>query len=361
MEASQISEKIIIKSKLKDYSVEFIDNLSNHLKSYDENEVIFIIDQNILNNHKKIKPIIDNYKNIVIKSGEENKTIDYAQIIINKLLEYNIRKNTILIAIGGGVTQDLVAFISSIIFRGIDWIFYPTTLLAQADSCIGSKSSINYGNYKNLLGTFIPPNKIFIDNNFLITLKKDDIKSGIGEMIHYFLNDGLDDAKNMMDDYDELLDDTSKILPYIEKSLKIKKIIIEKDEFDLSIRHIFNYGHTFGHAIESVTNYKINHGQAVTLGMDISNFFSYKFGFIEFETFKKLHEILIKNMPTYNFNKSNIDNYIEALSKDKKNVGDKLGCILTYGPGKMEKHFVEMDGRFKSILLQYSKEYSMNV
>lgn len=351
----RMSEKINIASRLKDYSVEFLQDPFEHMMSTLDENAVLVIDEKIFDLYKeRLTPIVKSYRTVFITCTESNKTMDYCQVVIRKLLEHKIRKNDTLVAVGGGITQDIVAFISSIIFRGIAWNFYPTTLLAQADSCIGSKSSINFDSYKNLLGTFTPPSRIFISITFLHSLSDSEVRSGIGEMLHYFLNDGMEDATLLMSQFDMLLKERDNILPFIRKSLLIKKKIIEIDEFDTSTRHIFNYGHTFGHAIEAVTNYAIPHGQAITLGMDIANYLSWKLNMIDEKVFNEMHTLLQKNIPEYKITPENIDVYITALSKDKKNVAAKLGCILTDGPGKMRKCFLDMDDWFKQQLLQYS-------
>lgn len=346
-----------VKSKVNDsYSVDFIDNLQSQINQEVENENnIFIIDKKVqLLFSNEIQLIIEKSRYILIESTEKTKTLEFSQIIIKELISLNIRKDNILVAIGGGITQDLVAFISSIIFRGIKWIFFPTTLLAQCDSCIGSKSSINFDNYKNLLGTFNPPKNIYIYPSFLDSLSEMEIKSGIGEMLHYFFTEGLDLAQKISDNYELLLKDRKQLSFYINNSLRIKKNIIEIDEFDTSIRHIFNYGHTFGHAIEAITNYEIFHGQAITIGMDIANFLSFKLKYINECEFELLHNILNKNMPNFYLNDINIDLYIEALTKDKKNINNKLGCILYFGIGKIEKTFIDFDSSLRKHLLEYS-------
>ena len=138
--------------------------------------------------------------------------------------------------------------------------------------------------------------------------------------------------------------------------MQIKKRTIELDEFDTSIRHIFNYGHTFGHAIEAITNYSIPHGQAISIGMDLANYISLKMGILSKIDFEIMHDILIKNIPTFYFTEENIEEYCFALSKDKKNKGNKLGCILCNGPGKVEKIFIDIDDKLKNIIINYSKE-----
>ena len=229
--------------------------------------------------------------------------------------------------------------------------------MGQCDSCIGSKSSINFDNYKNLLGTFNPPTEIFIYNSFLNTLSDSEIKSGLGEMLHYFLTDGIDLASSLSNNYNDLIVNRTNLIPFIKSSLKIKKRIIEIDEFDLSIRHIFNYGHTFGHAIEAISNYSIPHGQAITIGMDLANYISLKLNMLSKEDFNNMHSILIKNKPSYYINLDNIDLYCSALSKDKKNKGNNLGCILSNGPGNVKKVFLKIDFKLKKLILNYFKTY----
>jgi 3-dehydroquinate synthase len=324
MEGLPMSDSFSVKSSVRgEYHVHFVENLLNQVMLVaSKPNIIFIID-------RKIPELFPNefYQGntgercIIVDAKEENKTVEYAQEIIRKLINKNVRKNDILVAIGGGITQDLVAFISSILFRGVEWMFFPTTLLAQCDSCIGSKSSINFDQFKNLLGTFNPPSEIYIYPGFLESLSESEIRSGIGEMMHYFFTEGIALARQVSDRFDLLLKDRSDLTYFIANSLRIKKVIIELDEFDRSIRHIFNYGHTFGHAIEAITHYAIPHGQAVSLGMDLANYISFSRKMINEEQFNEMHEILKKNMPSFAFTEKNIDDYFTALSRDKKNKG----------------------------------------
>ncbi|MDP3683254.1 MAG: 3-dehydroquinate synthase [Ignavibacteria bacterium] len=355
----RMSESFSVKSNIRDYYlVQFVDNLQGHLAILGEQKnVIFIIDKNVHKLFLQEFKIIENSRLVLIDPSEKFKTIDYSQEIIRELINTEVRKDDILVAIGGGITQDIVAFISSILFRGVEWRFFPTTLLAQCDSCIGSKSSINFDQFKNLLGTFNPPSEIFIYSGFLTTLSDSEIRSGIGEMLHYFFTKGIDSAQEIADNFDKLLVDRSLLKPFISESLKIKKEIIEKDEFDTSIRHIFNYGHTFGHAIEAITDYEIPHGQAISIGMDLANYISLNKGMITNAQFDEMHSILKMNIPPFKLTKDNIEQYLQALSKDKKNKGALLGCILTFGAGKVEKVFLNMDESLKSIMISYSDTY----
>ena len=342
------------------YSVTFIDDLKAQVSEESKNgDSIFVIDEKILSLFKKeFDAVLGNARIVSIICEEKSKTMDYSQEVIRKLIAMNVRKNDKLIAIGGGITQDIVAFISSILYRGVEWRFFPTTLLAQCDSCIGSKSSINFDQFKNLIGTFNPPSKIFIYNPFLITLTESEIRSGIGEMLHYFFSDGIDLAQEISDQYDALLIDRAKLSYFISESLRIKKKTIEIDELDTSIRHIFNYGHTFGHAIEAITHYEIPHGQAISVGMDLANFISLNMGILSESDFEIMHKILIKNIPSFKFTTENLEEYSSALARDKKNKGNKLGSILCKGPGKLEKIFIDIDDNLKNVILKYSELYS---
>src|SRR5271157_5866279 len=142
---------------------------------------------------------------------------------------------------------DITAFVASILYRGLEWSFFPTTLLAQGDSCIGSKTSINLGDKKNLIGNFYPPSSIYIDTAFLESLETDDIKSGIGEMLHFYYYANSSYIDKLIGNYIHAISNRSTLIEYIRESLSIKKSVIEIDEFDKGERNKFNYGHTFGH------------------------------------------------------------------------------------------------------------------
>lgn len=354
-----MSDKITIKSIFREYSVNFVNDFIPYLKSEVNEGAFIVIDSFIINYYKhKILDIITPDKYIVVEANEYNKTIAKCTEIIEILVDRHFRKNQKLIAIGGGVIQDLTAFTASIIYRGVEWVFFPTTLLAQGDSCIGSKTSINIGDKKNLIGNFYPPSNIFIDINFLDSLISDDIKSGIGEMLHFYFYANSPLSVKLIANYDNVLRNRKLLIEYIMQSLAIKKSVIELDEFDKEERNKFNYGHTFGHAIESVTGYRVKHGQGVTVGMDIANYVSTKFGLVDKAFFDKMHSALLINFPIYNWEHFDLDAYFDALTKDKKNIGESLVCILSEGPGKLVKKQLPFDSKFKGIINNYFKQMS---
>ena len=327
-----------IKSSIRNYTVEFSNNF---IKSIDQiyNDGDIIIFDNIL-----YTPELDKYRCIQLYNvTEQTKDFNNISTIINSIIGKFNKKNK-LIAIGGGITQDVVGFISSILFRGVEWIFYPTTLLAQGDSCIGGKTSINFNTYKNQLGNFYPPYKVIVCNEFLDTLTKIDIKSGLGEMLHFFL-------VSSKADYDFFIKNQHDFKKLTTRCLDIKRSYIEIDEFDKNERLILNYGHTFGHAIEAVTNNEIAHGIAVSVGMDVANFISYKKGYITYELFKRIQKTL--SSIYYDIKLPNIEQLIIALKKDKKNISNKLNCVLTKGPGNMFLEEVEYS-EIESYLTEYN-------
>ena len=299
-----------------------------------------VIDSKINSLYPDIGSMWDSDNVFFVKAKEKNKSFKTCNKLISFLIERKITKNGKIVAIGGGIVQDIAAFSASVIYRGIDWIFVPTTLLSQADSCIGSKTSINFNKAKNLIGSFHPPREIYSFSFFLETLSEDDIKSGIGEILHYYLIYNSKKTKEISSSYEEILKDRKLLQSHILESLSIKKRMIEVDEFDKKERNIFNYGHTFGHAIEVLSNYKISHGRAVTLGMDIANFISYKKSLITLERYKELKKMIEKNIPKFTIKPNMIDKYIKILQKDKKNTKGAVRCILM-GENKVSIYSIE--------------------
>jgi 3-dehydroquinate synthase len=343
-----------VKSKIHDYNVNFISNIEDSFSQQLMESDFLIIDKKVYNLfEEKLSTKIDKNRKLLIDATERQKSYEELIPIIKYLIESGVKKNHRLVAIGGGVTQDVTAFIASILYRGIEWIFYPTTLLAQGDSCIGSKTSINFGEYKNQIGGFYPPNHIFIDTNFLTTLPESEVKSGFGEMCHYFIVSSESDFVFFKKSYNMLNENKSVLDSVISRSLEIKKRYAEIDEFDKNERQVFNYGHSFGHAIESLTNYEIPHGIAVAFGMDISNFISVKFGYLNQSTRREIRDLLSLIWEGYTIRNLSVDKMLNALSKDKKNEGNKLGLILNKGYGKIFKSFTDVDDKFKIWLCEY--------
>ena len=357
MEVFQLSKmNFTVSSSYGDYSVIF-ESFTSFKKSIDLDNFFFIVDKDLKSIYSHLLSDLPIEKTIIIDSTEESKSFEQSSIFLKELLSKKIKKNNTLVAIGGGVVQDVTAFLSSIMFRGIDWIFVPTTLLAQCDSCIGSKTSINFQSYKNVLGNFYPPQKVIIDKIFLDSLPRSEIKSGIGEMTHYYFFEGSNFLEDIYNNYDEIVSRKKDITPYIMESLSIKKRVIEVDEFDTGIRNHFQFGHTFGHAIENASNYTINHGQAVTLGMDISMFVSQKKEILSKVDFITYHNLIAKNFPSFNLKNFDFNLFYDSLKRDKKNIGNFLICVLIEKSGELKKAKIEINNNLKDMLYLYFHEF----
>ncbi len=343
-----------VKSLFGTYQVQFINETLTTLNSELIPGDVIIVDNTIYSlYHKQLFENIKANKIIVVEANEQTKSYQGIIPVIQNLIENGFKKNHRIIAVGGGITQDVSAFISSVLYRGVDWIFFPTSLLAQGDSCIGSKTSINFGKFKNQIGGFYPPRKIFINLDFLNTLSFPEIKSGMGEMCHYFVVSGENDFKFFQQNYDSAIKDKTILAAIVSRSLEIKKSYVEIDEFDRKERLVFNYGHSFGHAIESVTNYRVPHGIAVSYGMDMANFVSVKLGFINDEVRQNIRTVLMKVWEGTTLHEVTVENLKNALSKDKKNVGNELRLILNKGIGNIFVHKMKMDEQFTQWLEEY--------
>jgi len=345
---------LTIRSHLRSYEVVFTDEPERSLQELRDPKAYVIADPAALVLlGREGTAAVDAERLLVLEPSEGRKTMTQVQDLVAWLVDSKARKDCHLVALGGGVIQDLTAFTASIIFRGIGWVFIPSTLLAQADSCIGSKTSINVGGSKNIVGNFYPPVRVVIDSRFLDSLPAEEICSGIGEMMHYFVYADSELLEPMVADYDRLLVDRTRLQPFIAESLRIKRSVIEDDEFDGGERNKFNYGHSFGHALEALTGFRLRHGQAVTVGMDLANYLSTKLGILTMEDDARLHGLLRVNFPQYAWDKIDLDSYLNLLGKDKKNVDDDLTCILCEGAGRLTKRKIPLDGRTRSMIGDY--------
>ena len=332
MEVLVVFDKLVVQSHKGPYKVSFYDGPISDPSSLYDGEAHFLIDANVAQLYKvELQAVLECPNTIIIEATETNKSIEKTIPVIERLVQNKVRRDHVLIAIGGGIIQDITCFIASTLLRGVPWRFIPTTLLAQADSCIGSKSSINLGDTKNILGTFNPPEEIFIYSNFLATLEDKEIYSGVGEIIKVHAIEGGDAFDRLSEDFEKLFTDHSILLKYIQSALLIKQSYIEKDEFDQGIRNIFNYGHSFGHAIESATNYTVPHGIAVSIGMDMANYISNQRGMLSNEHYQRMQPIIRKNYENYTNTPISLDGMLSALKKDKKNTSSMLGLIFPVG------------------------------
>lgn len=327
---------MIIQSRLKNYTVNIEDDLSFIKTLLCKENTEFVIDRNVYEIYKSHFLSIPQERLYLIDALEKNKNIDTVLDICERMTELSAKRNSNLVSIGGGIVQDITGFVANILYRGINWYFVPTTLLAGCDSCIGGKTSLNYNKFKNLLGTFYPPDEIYICSQMFLSLKEKDYKSGLGEVVKFNIMSGEDGLSDIESNIDALLDRKIEVVNhFVESSLNFKKKFIEADEFDRSERIKLNFAHTFGHAIEVVSEYDIPHGTAVAIGMIMANHISYTRGLIDDDVIARSEQLLIKviDIDTEMLNKP-FEDYMKAIRKDKKQINDSLTAVLISKYGK---------------------------
>lgn len=349
-------KNLLIKSSFGNYTVRFTDSLEETLSACISNKgTHFLIDESIwmLNKKRFSKLEKKPFSLYVFKAKETSKTLQSVTKYANFLLTNKIDKGQRIVVIGGGLVQDIGSFTAHILKRGLEWIFIPTTLLSMADSCIGGKSGINTGGYKNQVGAFHPPIAIYISCGFLDSLPKFQIYNGIGEILKHALIKGgksFENIKGLLSIYSNSGKIESQL---VYESLKIKKEIVETDELDTGVRHLLNYGHSFGHALEAYTKNRIPHGIAVSIGMDLANFISVKEGMLSLETYENLSKFIYEFVPYKKVKVDNIKTYMNMLSRDKKVVGNELKAILCHGVGNITIHKLTLNNDLAKMISKY--------
>lgn len=303
----------------------------------EENEnLFFIIDKRVFEIYTEL--FIQNlYGNnyFLLDANEENKSIDSVVQIVSELLKNNFPRSGTIVLVGGGVTGDLGAFISSIYKRGIKFVNVPTTIISALDSSIGGKTGVNFAPLKNIIGSFYFPQEVIIDPLFFKSLPDDEIISGFGEMLKYgfLMNDEF--LTIILDSFSELL--SNKILRdnIVIDCINFKTEITKLDFNEKGIRKILNLGHTFAHGFESYAKFNIKHGVAVIIGIISSLYLSDYIGLI---TKNKLMfylnelEKIKKYLPLFNFEPEIVYNF---MKNDKKNKENKVNFVLLRNAGEI--------------------------
>ena len=275
-------------------------------------------------------------RKVVIPAGENNKHIDSVVKIWKFLSKEGADRKSLLINIGGGMLTDLAGFAASTFKRGIDALNVPTTLLSQVDASVGGKTGINFNGLKNEIGTFKEPVAVIINTNFLKTIDHENFISGFSEMIKHGLIDNTEhitklkkfDIENI--DYDLLQE-------IISQSVSVKEYFVVNDPTEKNIRKTLNFGHTFGHAFESLSmeqNRPILHGFAVAYGMIAELFLSVEVCNFPKTTFEEINEWLLKIYGKFKISDSDFDRLFELMTHDKKNELERINFTLLSEIGK---------------------------
>ncbi len=305
----------------KNYSVvieENLDSLKGKLKEVISGDKVAIITDDIV--AKLYLSAVKNAINtstydLVIENGEDSKNLENYVKILEFLAENNFKRKDTIIALGGGVVGDLAGFCASTYMRGINLVMIPTTLLSMVDSSVGGKTAVNLKTGKNLVGAFYQPSLVYINVAFLNTLPKREKLSGIGEVFKYsFIKNGVcfEDVKKGVDS--EL----------IYNCIDIKRQVVENDERESGERKLLNLGHTIGHAIEKIENFKLSHGECVLRGIYYSLKISKKLNVLSDENYKKCLNALseVYDYSGISYDKDSIINYVKTDKKGDKNSVD---------------------------------------
>lgn len=318
---------------------DLLDEVRSYLENHKFKKLFLITDETVGSLYlKKILYYLSEFhiKVYAIKPGEESKNIETVLNIYNELVSYGYNRESLIISFGGGVVGDIAGFIAATYMRGIKYIQIPTTLLAQVDSSIGGKVGIDFKGYKNMIGSFYFPEKTFTDISFLATLEKQEITSGLGEIMKYGLIKEYDFFEYVKENLNRIYKVESEILlKVVEKSIQIKSEIVKKDKKDTGIRRTLNFGHTIGHSIEALYGFKrLNHGESVILGMIYESYIAMEMGLIEHDYFQEIFSVLSKLVEPFKFTKEEIDILLKIMLHDKKNKDQNIVFVLPVGKGK---------------------------
>ena len=289
-----------------------------------------------------------NVTTLLVPEGEDQKSLETAGRLYHELTSCYAERTTPILALGGGVIGDLAGFVAATYLRGVPLVQIPTTLLAQVDSSIGGKVAVDHGQLKNEIGAFYQPRLVIADTDTLRTLPAEELTGGLAEVIKSaairnseffaFLEKNLDRVKSL---------DTGALEETVFQSVKIKAEIVEKDERDLGLRSILNYGHTIGHAIESVSDFKVGHGRAVAIGMLAAARISNQMGILDENELVRLKNVIERaGLPTEMPNLK-VEGIIQAMKHDKKVLKDRVRFVLLKSIGdafitdEVSPHLVE--------------------
>jgi 3-dehydroquinate synthase len=264
-----------------------------------------------------------------VPDGEEYKSLDTAGRMFQELTECFAERNTPILALGGGVIGDLAGFVASTYMRGVPFIQIPTTLLAQVDSSIGGKVAVDHGKLKNKIGAFYQPKLVISDTTTLKTLPQKEFANGMAEVIKSavirdrsffnFIRENLAAITKLEND---IIEET------VFRAASIKASVVMQDERDTGLRNILNFGHTIGHAVESVSRFKISHGQAVAIGMIAEAKISLKMGTLKKNELNEIEDLISYcGLPT-RLSELDKDSILQAIQHDKKVTNGKIRFAL---------------------------------
>lgn len=343
MASLKLLETINVHTKNNQYPILIGQQLINRelLSTYLKSKKIFIVsDQNVAKLY--LSKLIDvlgeaQVESIVIEAGEPNKSLTNWSTILSTLIEKKFNRDSLMIALGGGVVGDLAGFAASCFQRGIPFIQIPTTLLAQVDSSVGGKTAINFAGEKNVIGSFYQPQVVIIDLELLQTLADREYRAGLAEVIKYGLLGDAEFFEWLTQNSQAILSKEHTTLSYmIQRCCQMKADIVSLDETEQGKRALLNLGHTFGHALEAATAYqRWLHGEAVAIGLYCQALLAVKLGLLLASDIKQLINLLEKFGLAYQIPKDlNLSVVLDMMYRDKKVMNSSLRFIVNTAIGE---------------------------
>jgi len=323
---------LAVRSSLRDYRVEFADDDAWVRDLAEIDRAFVIVDENVLRLHGDgVLAPWSNVQMAVLPVSEERKVFDTVAELCEKAIRRAAKRNSVVVSVGGGITQDVTGFMASVLYRGVAWVYVPTTLLAMADSCIGGKTSLNLGSRKNLLGTIYPPDRIIVHTPFVGTLSDADFASGVGEVVKLHLLGGNITTDWVREALPALMArEPTAVRRATRTSLEIKRSFIEDDEFDRGRRNLLNYGHCFGHALETASDFAVPHGLAVIVGMRLADLVASARGLLTedaaIDRYRVLYAPVMRSWPR--LDETARTAIVDAMAYDKKRTGAGLAVVV---------------------------------
>lgn len=340
-------KRIEVKTTTNNYNIIIsnnFDSLQEHLSEIGMNDkkVCIITDDNVSKLYLDevcsiLSKITDKLSFIIISHGEANKNLETINTIYKKMIQEKLDRESYLIALGGGVTGDMVGYASATYMRGNNFIQIPTTLLSQVDSSIGGKTGVDFDGYKNIIGAFHQPKLVYINTNTLLTLPKREISAGMGEIIKHGLIDSKEYFNFIKANSSRIMNLDHEIMEQlIYESCVIKSDVVSMDEKEKGIRATLNFGHTIGHAVERLFDFNLLHGECVALGMVSAAFLSCLLNKIDSSELDDIKSCIQSFELPIKINKLDEHTIFNELYHDKKTKNNELNFILLDGIGSCE-------------------------
>ena len=319
------------------------------IEKYADSKKVILVDENT--HEECLEYLLTSFDGLeeaevmLLPAGEENKVMEVCFQVWEALSEYGVGRRDLIINLGGGVVTDMGGFIASIYKRGVDFINIPTSLLGMVDASVGGKTGIDMGIYKNQLGVFANPQRVFIDLGFLHTLPSEELSNGYAEMLKHGLIASETHFENLKNINPAQAEWSTEL---IIESIEIKNQLVLADPFEKNVRKKLNFGHTFGHAFEGMTMGEENplaHGHAVALGMLAEAFISKERDLIKDIEFVEIEKIIRQHFEMRSFSEEIVSPLFELMQNDKKNFNQKIKCVLLsrIGQSEIDQEILESD------------------